>query len=83
MWSRVDTWGAAVWRLRLMGSMHQHQGEGGGAKKQLHLRIDRGALNTQTEGRLDRQSDGWKMDDGGNCIYLCEIVVTGSAPVFW
>ena len=57
--------------------------EGKGAKKQLHPRIDRGALNTQTEGRLDRQSDGWKMDDGGNCIYLCEIVVTGSAPVFW
>ena len=40
--------------------------EGKGAKKQLHPRIDRGALNTQTEGRLDRQSDGWKMDDGGN-----------------
>ena len=57
--------------------------EGKGAKKQLHPRIDRGALNTQTEGRLDRQSDGWKMDDGGHFFYLCEIVVTGSAPVFW
>ena len=55
----------------------------GGAKKQLHPRIDRGALNTQTEGRLDRQSDGWKMDDGGNFFCLSEIVVTGRAPVFW
>ena len=40
--------------------MHQHQGqgEGGGAKKQLHLRIDRGALNTQMGERgLDRHFD--------------------------
>ena len=56
--------------------------EGKGAKKKLHPRIDRGALNTQTGGRLDRQSDGWKMDDEGT-FFVCEIVVTGSAPVFW
>ena len=61
----MEDLGGSVWRLRLMGSMHQGD-DRKGAKKQLHPRIDRGALNTQTGGRLDRQSDVWKMDDGGH-----------------
>ena len=62
----MEDLGGSVWRLRLMVDAPGGGDEGKGAKKKLHPRIDRGALNTQTGGRLDRQSDGWKMDDGGH-----------------